>query len=95
MARCSICNYYETRGGMCGPCCRSYDRYAFGDVSVRTAIVWAARRARRFEQRRARAAAQAASWAYGQMACMDKYKDETPEQLAVLRRICRKAAGLR
>ena len=54
MARCSICNYYETRGGMCGPCCRSYDRFAFSDVSVRSAIVWAARRARRFEQRRAR-----------------------------------------
>jgi hypothetical protein len=47
--RCPICNQDRGTGGaMCAPCARSYDRYAFRDCSVRSALVWAARRARRF-----------------------------------------------
>jgi hypothetical protein len=36
---------------------------------------------------------QRASWAYGQMACMSRYANATPEQLDALRAMCRKAAG--
>lgn len=37
---------------------------------------------------------QRADWTYGQMACMSKYANATPEELAELRAMCRKEAGL-
>jgi hypothetical protein len=52
--RCDVCG--EVRGvPFCELCGRSYDRHAHSDGSVMTAMVWAPRRARRFEQRRAKA----------------------------------------
>lgn len=49
--RCDVCG--EPReANFCRTCAKSYDRYTFKDVTVMAAIVWAARRARRFEQRR-------------------------------------------
>lgn len=41
---------------MCEPCGKSYDRYAFDTGSIADVIIWAAKRARRFERKRARAA---------------------------------------
>ena len=36
---------------------------------------------------------QRADWAYGQMACMSRYANATPEELAELRAMCRKEAA--
>lgn len=38
--------------------------------------------------------AQRASWAYGQMACMSRYENATPEELAALWRLCLKASEI-
>lgn len=38
---------------------------------------------------------QAASFAYGQLACMKKYTNATPEELEKLRALCRDAAKKR
>lgn len=51
--KCKICQGpVTTRNWMCDLCARSYDRYSFGDESVRGAIEWAAKRARYFERKR-------------------------------------------
>lgn len=50
---CVVCTAALGRGtALCAACCRSYDRNGEGDGSVLAAIVWAAKRARRFEAKR-------------------------------------------
>ena len=50
--RCEVCQRPKgERASLCGDCAKSYDRYAHGDAAVIGAIVWAARRARRFSGR--------------------------------------------
>lgn len=61
LRRCQIClRPYPDKPkryfGMCEDCGESYDRYAFRDVSVMGAIIWAARRSRRYDRLRRRAA---------------------------------------
>lgn len=51
--KCLVCGEAQTnRGSMCSSCGRSYDRYSFKDSSVMSALIWAAKRARRFERKR-------------------------------------------
>lgn len=50
---CLVCEKRRRAGHLlCGPCGRSYDRVRDKDVTVGAAIVWAARRARRFAKER-------------------------------------------
>lgn len=50
---CVVCMERPRKGLlMCEPCGRSWDRDAAKDTTMRGAVVWAARRARRFEKRR-------------------------------------------
>ncbi len=51
--RCSVCGT-ERSMRMCAACGKSYERYAFRDAAVLAAIVWAARRARRYAVARER-----------------------------------------
>ncbi len=53
--RCEIC-LGPSAALMCSACGRSYDRYAHGDGSIHAALVWAARRARRAQAARIKAA---------------------------------------
>jgi DNA invertase Pin-like site-specific DNA recombinase len=58
---CQICQTHPTSSVMCDPCGRSYDRTAFRDGSIIEAMAWAAQRARRFERRKTRREAKAAT----------------------------------
>lgn len=55
--RCEVCGERPAGAGMCKLCHKSYMRYAFDTGAVIDVVIWAARRARRFEQRRAKRAA--------------------------------------
>lgn len=50
---CAICGPGERARRWCIDCRMSYDRHARNDGSVMEAIVWAARRAKRYERKRA------------------------------------------
>lgn len=51
---CSVCREREAVGFvLCKPCGRSYDRYA-SERSIADVIEWTAKRALRFERKRAR-----------------------------------------
>lgn len=53
LKQCPVCLEISTGGRMCALCGKSYDQYAFwADSSVMGAIIWAAKRARRFERSR-------------------------------------------
>jgi hypothetical protein len=51
--RCAICGLGR-RMYMCTACCKSYERHSYGESTVIGAIVWAARRSRRFAIERER-----------------------------------------
>jgi len=51
--KCVVCFEHETAGSLlCKLCGESYDRDLYRDDTVASAVLWAARRARRFERAR-------------------------------------------
>lgn len=58
---CAVCGWRRKSSRMCNACSLAYERFAHDEGTVMEAIVWAARRARRFTAERERLRARMAS----------------------------------